>query len=396
MAEGLRHVRVLMVVPKYPYPVVGGLERQAHELSKALSGLGIEVWALSHLFDGSQLASEVVEGIWVRRIPWSDRKAFRFARAPFDLMWTLWRYRRSYEIVHLHQFSWFSIYVTLAAKLLGKQVMMKLSTVGTRSLPGLAASRLGGIKLAIFRMTDVVIAMSRQSLDELCDIHFPPGRILMTPNGIPVGPHDVRMEDAAERPALCRVVFVGRLNPEKRVEDLLNAWKAVVAGCSRPTSLELWGGGPLEPGLRALCTQLGIADTVVFRGHVDAVRDHLRDMQIFVLTSSREGNSNAVLEAMAAGLPVISTRVGGTPMLVGPAGADWLVEPGDVSGLGKCLLKLIEDDTTRRQVGQAMRERIVAHFDMRRVAGTYAAAYGLLASGRRNQVSAASDPVVSG
>jgi glycosyltransferase involved in cell wall biosynthesis len=337
----------------------------------------------------------VVEGIPVCRIPWSNSKAVRFIRTPFDLMWALWRSRRSYDIVHLHQFSWFSIYVILVAKLLGKQVMMKLSTVGPRSLPGLKTARLGTIKLAVFRMTDVVIAMSRQSLDELDGIDFPRSRVLMTPNGIRMSEWGLRRAIPGEPTRPCRVVFVGRLNPEKEIEDLLKAWKKVTDSKNQSVQLELWGDGPLEVELKTLCLQLEIVDTVTFKGHVEAVRKNLKKMDLFVLASSREGNSNAILEAMAAGLPVVSTRVGGTPMLVGPKGAPYLVEPGDSETLSANLLKLIEDDDLRQQLGQAMYQRIVEHFDIRRVARTYAAAYELLAAGQRDEVSAVGDPVVS-
>lgn len=389
-------MRVLMAVPKYPYPVVGGLERQSHELSKVLTTLGIDVQALSHRFDATQPSNEVVEGIPVYRIAWSNRKVVRFIRSPFDLAWALWRRRVSYDIVHVHQLSWFSLLVIAVAKLLGKRVLMKLSTVGPLSLPGISASRLGAVKLAVIRNADAIVAMSRQSLDELEGIRFPRGRILMTPNGIRMSESNLRPVPGKESQGTCRVVFVGRLDPEKRIDDLLHAWKRVVDSTSRSVQLELWGDGLMEVELKGLCSKLGIAATVTFQGHVDSVRDNLGKMDLFVLPSIREGNSNAILEAMAAGLPVVSTRVGGTPMLVGPEGAAWLVDPGDAEALAARLLKLIEDNNLRQQLGAAMHRRIVKHFDIRHVAGTYAAAYELLAAGRRNEISAVGDPVISG
>jgi glycosyltransferase involved in cell wall biosynthesis len=192
------------------------------------------------------------------------------------------------------------------------------------------------------------------------------------------------------------VVFVGRLGEEKRIDDLLNAWKRVVASASGTVQLELWGTGPLQAELKALCGILGIANSVIFRGHMESVRSRLEAMDVFVLTSVIEGNSNAILEAMAAGLPVVSTRVGGTPMLVGPDGARFLVEPGDRDGLYARLLEMIEDAKLRRRIGDAMYQRIVAHFDMRRVAGTYVAAYELLAAGRRDHMGEIGNPVITG
>ncbi|MEO7387503.1 MAG: glycosyltransferase family 4 protein [Gammaproteobacteria bacterium] len=387
-----RPTRVLMAVPHYPYPVLGGLERQSHELAKALTALGLEVQALSGVNSPDQTGKETVEGIVVHRIPWPERKLLRFVRTPFDVLAVLRAQSRSYDVIHLHQFSWFGAFVIVAARLLGKPVLVKLSSVGSHSLPGMVGSSFGRTKLAIFKLADAVVAMSAESVGELKAVDFPMGRVLRTPNGIRLIPGAVRPDAAA----LCRVVFVGRLSSEKRIDDLLHAWQGVVRQASVPAVLELWGNGPAEDEMKALCTELGIGGSVEFRGHVEDVRDRLGEMDVFVLTSAREGNSNAILEAMAAGLPVVSTRVGGTPMLVGPEGAALLVNPGDREGLYSRLLSLVDDANARRTVGGRMRARIEKHFDMTRVACTYAAAYRLLASRRRDELDGVSNPVING
>ncbi len=117
-------------------------------------------------------------------------------------------------------------------------------------------------------------------------------------------------------------------------------------------------------------------------------------MDVFVLPSHFEGNSNAVLEAMAAGLPVVATDVGGTAMQVGEPGRDFLLTPGDRAGLARALGRLIDDAALRRQVGSAMRRRIDDHFDIAAVARVYAAAYGLIGEGRRDQVSTVAGGVI--
>lgn len=388
-------VRVLMAVPQYPYPVMGGLERQSHELAKALLSLGVGVQALSGRILPDQPRQETVEGVLVHRIPWPRQKFLRFIRTPLDLLSVLYAQRATYDVVHLHQFSWFGVFVILTARLLGKPVLMKLPSVGAHSLPGLARARLGALKLKAFGMTDAVVAMSAESLAELADVGYPPGSILRTPNGISLGPERGRPDASAGAPGPCRVVFVGRLSGEKRLVDLLTAWQKVTVAATRPATLELWGTGPDEADLKALCASLGIADSVVFLGHVEAVRDRLADMDVFVLTSEREGNSNAILEAMAAGLPVVSTRVGGTPMQVGQEGDHFLIEPGDRAALCARLVELIDDTAVRERVGAAMRERIRVHFDIRRVGATYAAAYRLLAANRRHEIAGVGNPIIS-
>ncbi len=387
-------VRVLMAVPQYPYPVMGGLERQSHELAKALLGLGIGVQALSGKIEATQARQESVEGVLVHRIPWPRKKYVRFLRTPFDVFAVLFSRRDTYDIVHLHQFSWFGAFVILLARALGKPVLTKLPSVGATSLPGIAASPLGTIMLAIFRLSDAVVAMSSESLAELAAAGYPLRRVLRTPNGIRLLTSKSSPAEGRSPPGECRVVFVGRLSEEKRIADILQVWQRVTSASTQHLTLELWGTGPDEAAMKALCVELDIANSVRFCGHVESVRVRLEEMDIFILTSVREGNSNAILEAMAAGLPVVSTAVGGTPMLVGPEGSPYLVEPGDLDGLHERLIRLIEDRGLRLAAGEAMLDRIRKHFDMRLVARTYAAAYGLLAGGRRDEVISVGNPII--
>ena len=387
-------LRVMMVVPQYPYPIVGGLERQAHELAKALTEQGIAVQALSAKVVAGQPSKEYVEGILVHRFPWPQRKWLRFLRTPFELFRVLHGRRNTYDVIHLHQHSWFGLFTIVVARILGKPILTKLPNVGKRGIPGLVAQRFGNLRLAILFCSDALVAMSRESIAELDHVGFPLERVLATPNGIRPGESMARAKLKGEMSQSCRVVFVGRLTEEKQLETLLHAWRDVVRITGNTTTLELWGTGPMKEALEKLCQELDITGTVLFRGHVDGVRDHLTSMDIFVLPSRAEGNSNALLEAMAAGLPIVSTRVGGTPMLVGPVGAELLIDVGDSEGLARHLLRLIQAPDLRKRIGAAMRQRIEEHFDIAPVARTYTEAYAFLAAGEREQVYKASNPVI--
>ncbi|OQX12629.1 MAG: hypothetical protein BWK76_17350 [Desulfobulbaceae bacterium A2] len=378
-----------MLVTNYPYPVVGGLERQAHELAKSLRAIGIGVQVISNRIGPRQTAPETVEGISVERIPWPQPRWVRFPRAALDLSHRLYRRRAEYDVLHVHQPGWFGLFSILLARAYGKPVLTKLP--GTIALAGTTAYAWGRFKLRVLCWSDAIVVMSRESMDELLAIGFPACRILACPNGI-------TCEDMLVSPQswnqLCRVVFVGRLSREKNLDILLTAWKKVLTNAGSRCQLEFWGSGPLESALRLQCGQLGIADSVRFLGYVDGVREQLPTADILVLPSSSEGNSNALLEAMAAGLPVVATRVGGTPMLVGREWAGFLCEPGDVDALADRLLALIHDRELRVRMGRALRRRVKQFFAMRHVAATYASAYRLLAKGQRDRISETSNSVV--
>jgi glycosyltransferase involved in cell wall biosynthesis len=282
-----------------------------------------------------------------------------------------------------------------AARILGKPILTKLPSVGECGIPGLVKSRFGFLKVAILKLSDALVAMSKESLREIDAIGFPCNRVLATPNGIrffQVATTTTR--EIQPNAMICRVVYVGRLSEEKAIDDLLFAWAEVGKVGGHSAELELWGVGQLESKLKQLSKDLGIQNSVIFRGHVEKVRERLEAMDIFILPSRVEGNSNAVLEAMAAGLPVISTRVGGTSMLVGLEGERFLVKVGDWVALAKCLSELIRDTSFRECLGEAMRQRVVDHFDINQVARTYALAYQRLATGAGARVSELSNPVV--
>lgn len=378
--------RVLMVVPFYPYPISGGLEKQAHELSCALLAQGAMPRALAVRFAPGQQAHELVDSVPVKRLPWPRVKPLRFLVSALGLAWAMLRDRRNYDVVHIHQHSWFGLTAVALARLVGKPSLIKLPNVGDYGLPGMMRMRMGWLRLRLFAMADGVVAMSEESGRELDAIGYPAGRVFWTSNGVSLRPAPARAASRADSAPL-RVVFVGRLMAQKGIDLLLQAWKMVRGQASVPSVLEIWGDGPLADDLQALREGLGLADSVEFKGHVAGVRNALPEVDIFVLPSLNEGNSNSLLEAMAAGVAVVATRVGGTPLLVGDAADRWLCEPGDIDALAEKLIQLLEDHELRMTLGQEMKARAERYFDIQKIASSYAMAYERLQQGRRDELS---------
>jgi glycosyltransferase involved in cell wall biosynthesis len=381
-----------MAVAQYPFPVVGGLERQAHELAKELSAQGLEVAVLSGQVIGGSASSEIVDGIAVHRLPWAQSPKLRVLKTAGAILTRMVLERRRYDVVHVHSPSWFGVAVILAARALGLPVISKLPNIGVAGLPGMRSRRFGRLLQSLYLRSDAMVAMSKQSLTELKDAGYPDSRVFLTPNGIV--PSAVRPTKNARDGGPVRVVFVGRLHEQKRLHDLLAAWAGVVRRSAQRVRLELWGEGPQRAQLEDLAKQLPADADVVFRGHVWDVRAELQDADIFVLPSEAEGNSNAILEAMAAGLPIVSTRIGGTPMLVGDIGATLLVEAGDRNGLEECLLRAIAEPQLRAELGTAMSKRVEMAFEIRGVAAGYARVYEALATGRRDDIAKLSNAIV--
>ncbi len=387
-------LRVLMVVPQYPFPVVGGLEKQAHELSAELVRMGHVVRVLSGRILPRQQARSVSDGVQVYRLPWPRGRLYRWT-----FIWPLVAARmvslmRQSDVVHAHVFSGVGLLAIVLARLCRRPVIVKLPNVREAGLPGLQRSELGRFKLRVFRWADAVVAMSTDSLEELRSIGYDRRRVLATPNGISLEPPVPPM--ARPESGRCRLVFLGRLHPAKGVMELLDALIVLRAhGLGSRVTLDIYGTGEQQEALNQRIIEAALAAQVKLLGHRDHVADLLPQYDALVLPSHREGNSNVILEAMVARLPVVSTRVGGTPMLVGPEGGAWLYEPGDTQTLASLLERLISDSRVRVELGRAMRQRVERYFAIRTVACSYVDAYRKLVEKSRTAVAEASNPVVA-
>ena len=175
-------------------------------------------------------------------------------------------------------------------------------------------------------------------------------------------PGEVAAAVAGAASPVAGVACVASLTPVKRHDVLLRAWAGLPdAASAGPRHLYLLGEGPERGRLEALARTLGIEGTVTFAGAVTDVSARLAGMQLGVLCSDREGLSNAILEYMACGLPVVATAVGGNPELVDDANGV-LVPPGDPDALGAAIARLLGDAAARGRLGAASRERITGQY----------------------------------
>jgi glycosyltransferase involved in cell wall biosynthesis len=234
---------------------------------------------------------------------------------------------------------------------------------------------------AILAAADAVTAVSRMTADRLDEKYdVPPERLFVIPNGIDTAFWSAGAAvPAAERPPV--VLSVGRLHPVKGHDILLDAF-ASVASRMREARLVIVGDGGCQPGLELQAERLGIAARVTFAGAGDAaaVRDRLGHARCFVLPSRSEGLPLALLEAMAAGTPVVATRVGGVPEVTGDSAAV-LVAPEDPVGMAAAIERLLGDARAATELAVLARERAEAYTaaasddDYERVFGSAAGAH---------------------
>jgi len=246
--------------------------------------------------------------------------------------------------------------------------------IGLRTSPMVRALafryRIGGV-------VPVAIAEEvRVSIQKVYGYTNPP----LIPNGIPTDEYapdpDKRVQWRQAHgiePHATLLTHVGRFAPPKNHALLVEAFAQVHSDA--PLYLLLVGAGELEDAVREQVAGLGLESRVRFLGIRADVADILRASDVFVLSSRWEGNPMSVMEAMAAGLPVVSTAVGGVPELVQEGATGRLVPSEDAGALAQAMQALVDDPARRQAMGAAARQHAVARFDIRHTVRGYEQLY---------------------
>jgi glycosyltransferase involved in cell wall biosynthesis len=225
------------------------------------------------------------------------------------------------------------------------------------------------------RRTTVLVAVSPQVRDDLVELGVAPReKFAVVRLGIEL---EQRVgADANGRAEMRRylgipagrfaVGWVGRMTAVKRGDDVLEGFKELrLRGVD--ATLFLVGDGPDRPQLEQRAHELGIMRDTLFLGYQEDVASLYAAFDALVLPSSNEGTPVSVIEALAAGRPVVATRVGGVPDVVRDGQDGFLVEPGDTEGLADRLSRLAEDPALRERLGAAGRERVLPRYAVDRL-----------------------------
>jgi glycosyltransferase involved in cell wall biosynthesis len=236
----------------------------------------------------------------------------------------------------------------------------------------------------LHRRMDALIGNSRAVCAELAAEGAPPSRIGLLPNGVVTA---APVRDRAElrtalriAPGALAILCVANLIPYKGHADLIEAFARARAALPDAVLVLAGRDDGLGVALTAQAEARGVIDHVRILGARDDVPDLLAAADLFALASHEEGSPNAVIEAMAAGLPTIVTDVGGSAEAVGEAGL--VVPPHDPDRLADALIRLGRDAALRHTLGAAGRARARARHSLEACIARYVALYAGLAAGR--------------
>ena len=359
---------------------IGGAQRQARLLAREVSRRGLPVFVVnqsSRLLARSR--SVPADGVQHVTLP-IIRGASRWS---FLLSFVVWATvnRRRFDVIHAHSTS-AGLTAGVVGRLLHRPVIVKVT--GMQAVAALADRgptwRLR--RWLLDRTAETLVAVSTQMMQALSEVGIGRDRRVLIPNGVRLAPVAVETRAAARRQWLGEVagavvLYVGRLERVKGVERLLPMWSA------RPghdaATLVIVGDGPLRAQLEREAAVRGLGRSVRFLGSHPEVAAFYLMTDVFVLPSATEGLSNALLEAMAAGLPVVASNVGGNRDVVENGVSGFLVDWADPRNPAELVGRLLDDAALRRRLGAAASRR-ARDFSIATVADRYADLYRTVAS----------------
>jgi glycosyltransferase involved in cell wall biosynthesis len=353
-------------------PRVGGAERQAQRLARALVRQGAEVRILTPREQPELPELDAIDGLPVRRLGYPRVGGLGAATLLFRVFADL--VGGHDDVIHVHIPGPMLIPALAAARLRRVPLVLKFANLS----PGrgiwvdvpLAPLRRWPIEAAA-RRADGVIAISSRIARAAEEGGWrrvgaiPNGIDLVEASGICPPRSQARRSLAVEGDPV--VLFAGRLCWQKGADVLLDAWVRFAARRPRARLLVL-GDGPDAPALEARAEELGISGSVDFRGLRRDMGPHYAAADVFVLPSRFEGFPNVLLEAMAAGLPAVVSRVSGTEDAIEDGRNGFLVPPGEPAPLFDALIQLADNARLREIMGAEARKTAESRYDINRVA----------------------------
>jgi L-malate glycosyltransferase len=330
----------------------GGSERQFVFVARALrsANYGVELGCMRHtgpFLDGLSNVAEfnVGGGFFARRAP----RAY----------WNLAQHLRTRRIAIAHSFDFYSnVMMIPIARASGVPVV-----IGShRQIGDLLTPKQFWAQATSFRFCDRVVCNSRAAASRLLAHGLPERKLAVIANGLPDDAF-AQVDPALPRlPNVVRAGMIARMNhPVKNHPVFLRA-AAELAGRYPTLEFLLAGDGPLRPELERLAVRLGLKGRALFLGDRRDIPAVLAALDILVVPSSSESLSNVILEAMAAGVPVVATEVGGTPEVVFEGETGLLVPPGSDQALAEAMERFLTQPSLRSHCGAQARQFARTHF----------------------------------
>jgi glycosyltransferase involved in cell wall biosynthesis len=380
-------LRICILIDGF-YPYLGGSEIVALDFARGFIRLGAQVMVVTRRIDPKLPAEELFEGIKIYRLPPTGHAShFHSILTVFTVAYFLIRHRRKYDFLHVHGARSFFIAAILAHWLTGAKFSLRPQTTGeiNRQEPSDRQHSMfskilrryllpKAVWLFLLRQTTCFIATTRLVIEELSEagvanktFHIPHSIDVerFTPASTDERSHLRKMFGIPDDSTV--IISHGRIAQVKRLDLIIRAVAELKT--EYPNFYLILPGSPYPPttgpniDLSALATSLGIEDIVHFPGSTNEPEKYLKAADLFVLASERESGPLSVMEAMAAGLPIISTTVGSVPEFLDDDSA-YLFPPFDQQALTLALKQALDNLEEAQHRGKKARQIAQQRFSL--------------------------------
>jgi glycosyltransferase involved in cell wall biosynthesis len=347
-----RRIRTAFLLPAFD---VGGAERAVARTAARLDRERYDV-VVAAFTEGTGRLFAVSELAGVRTRVIGSRRGLRLV----PQLWSWIRLERPHVLLT------YMFHANQAGRLCGRAAGVPV-VVGSERVVGWEPSWRIGINRLTARWTDGITTNSRAGQQFWAThLRLPIERLDVIYNGVDTG--EFRPSDRLPSRRV-RLGVLARLHRANGHDWLLDGLATLRSHHPRGWTCVLAGDGPEQTALRQKVARLGLGSLVDFRGHIEDAPTFLRSLDVYVHPSLVSGMPNAVLEAMACGLPVLATAVGGTPEAVADGETGWLVDVGDSHLFAQRAASLIGDPGLRQRMGARGRERAVDSFSIDAMVG---------------------------
>jgi glycosyltransferase involved in cell wall biosynthesis len=303
-----------------------------------------------------------------------SRKALNSARA-------LARHLHAHGVSVAHSFSFYSNIIMIpVARMAGVPIV-----IGSHRQLGDLLTRLQfNAQTALLQLCDRIVCNSQAAAEQLATRGLSPNRLVVIPNAVSPEIFGVgHTRKQSSRASIVRVGMIARMSAAGKNHALLLRAAARLRSKSRNIQFFLAGDGPQRLQLESMTQKMGLTSHVKFLGERRDLGELLANLDISVLASSSESSPNAITESMAAGLPIVATRVGGIPEIISHGETGLLVPVNDDVRLADAIEYLAENPKVCVRLGRNAREFAVRHFRLDHVCNLYEQLYVELLDGRR-------------